>query len=123
MKTQFLKAKVTNGVPEVTPQQIFENLKFVVNKQIQVIDVRRPDEFNAELGHIEGAKLATLGPQLLEVLTSIPRDAEVVFVCRSGGRSGSATIEAKSQGFSACANMVGGMLKWNELGLPVVKDE
>ncbi|MGE4130194.1 MAG: rhodanese-like domain-containing protein [Bdellovibrionales bacterium] len=49
----------------------------------------------------------------------MPKDKTVVFVCRSGARSGRATAFAFEQGFKYVYNMKGGMIRWNELNLEV----
>lgn len=85
-----------------------------------LIDVRRSDEYSGELGHIKGTKLLTLDT-LPEHLDTLPKDEPIVFVCRSGGRSAQATAFALQNGFKHVFNMQGGMLKWNELGLPIEK--
>jgi rhodanese-related sulfurtransferase len=105
-----------NDVPEITPD-VFKNYVGTVT----LIDVRRPDEFNGELSHIPGAKLITLGPDLEAFLNSHDKDDEIVFVCRSGARSGQATLQSRSKGFSKSVNLQGGMLLWNELKYPVEK--
>lgn len=87
-----------------------------------LIDVRRPDEFNAELGHIQGAKLVTLGEELSGFLKKEEKDKKILFICRSSARSGRATLEAMEAGFSHVFNMEGGMLYWNEKRFPVVRD-
>ena len=96
-------------VNDVRAEEVHEKKDFV-----NVIDVREVDEFTGELGHIPGAKLVVLNtlPQHLE---EIPRDATVVFVCRSGGRSARATAFVLDQGFEHVYNMKGGMLRWNSL--------
>lgn len=107
---------MNDGVPEVTVQKVYENLG-----KVRLVDVRRPDEFNNELGHIQGAELVTLGPDLAKFLETQERSQEIVFVCRSGGRSGQATVESQKLGYKYTANMIGGMLMWNELRYPTVK--
>jgi len=115
MTPVFSKAYLNSeGVPEVTPEDAQENLKI-----FEIIDVRRPDEFNAELGHIAGAKLATLGPELIACFRSLAPDKNYLFVCRAGARSSTATALAKSQGLANSYNLKGGMLLWNEKGLAV----
>jgi hydroxyacylglutathione hydrolase len=52
-------------------------------------------------------------------LSELPKDQTVVFVCRSGGRSGRATAYARDNGFTSVYNMKGGMLLWNQQGLTV----
>ena len=101
------------GINEILCQTLQDN-----RSDFKVIDVRRDDEFTGELGHIEGAELKTLGPDLMDYLDSEDRDVQMVFVCRSGGRSGQATQMAQQMGFINVSNMVGGMIEWNRLGLP-----
>lgn len=80
-----------------------------------LIDVRQPDEYRA--GHIRGAKLIPLD-QLAAKLDTLPRDREILCVCRSGARSGSATRQLQAAGFTAL-NLSGGMMAWQRAGLPV----
>lgn len=110
--------QVVNGIPEVSVSDVKLNL----GRKFRLIDVRRPDEFNNELGHIAGAELKTLGPELLAFLHDNDRTEEIVFICRSGGRSGQATAMALELGYKMPANMVGGMIKWNEESFPVERD-
>ncbi len=86
-----------------------------------IIDVRRADEYQAELGHIEGSILLTIDENFGEKLANLDKSLKYLFVCRSGGRSARASRIAADQNFIHVTNMVGGMLKWNELQLPVVK--
>ena len=83
--------------------------------QYELIDVRTPEEYVGELGHIHGTRLVTLGPDLIDYLKKTPKDRSVVFVCRSGARSGQSTLLSEEMGFSQTFNMVGGMIRWNEL--------
>ena len=82
-----------------------------------IIDVRQPQEFNDELGHIQGAQLMTLGPDLEKGLKSLKPNGNYLFVCRSGGRSSKATHQAMMQGFAQVTNMQGGMLAWRDAKL------
>ncbi len=101
------------GVKDIDPKELWEHKNNVV-----MVDVRRPDEFTGELGHIPGAQLMVLDT-LPQMIGDLPTDKTVVFVCRSGGRSAKASAFAKENGVSDCYNMKGGMLLWNQLGLPV----
>ena len=83
----------------------------------RVIDVRSAEEFVGPLGHIEGADLVPM--EVLEVEAGHwDRDEAIVFVCRSGRRSGIAANALEQLGFSAVASMRGGMQAWNEAGFP-----
>lgn len=111
--------KIIDGIPKVSCEAVQSHTAMVETNQIQLIDVRRPDEFTGELGHIKGARLIPLGPDLMLFLQTANPDDEIVFVCRSGGRSGAATAESRLRGFKHTVNMTGGMIRWNQSGLPI----
>jgi sulfur dioxygenase len=111
---RVLHPQIVDGIPEINCEDLFLHLPDAEAGKIQLIDVRRPDEFNNELGHLKGAKLVTLGPELTEFLEKGDRNQEIVFVCRSGGRSGVAAAESITLGYKKTINMVGGMIRWNE---------
>ena len=112
----LLKVVINNGIPEVSVEDVKKH-----GSKFQLIDVRRPDEYVGELAHIKGAKLVTLGPDLMNFLNQQNKDAEIIFICRSGARSGQATLMANEMGIKNCVNMTGGMIKWNEQGFEVEK--
>ncbi len=121
-KTQIpLKTTLKGGVPEVSTQEIYRCLHLVDRKEIRLIDVRRPDEFTGELGHIESAELKPLGEDFSQFLKTADRSQTTVFICRSGARSAAATLECLQHGFKSVFNMTGGMLKWNADQFEVVK--
>ncbi len=111
-----IRAQIVDGTPEIHPS---ETQKLI--GQVRIVDVRGSDEFTGELGHIPKAELVTLGEDLTTFLNSLNKDEEIVFVCRSGGRSGAATQQALKLGIQNVANMQGGMILWNELKLQVEK--
>lgn len=119
MSQQILTPKIVNGVPEISVEDLFLHLEAAKNKKIRLIDVRRPDEFNNELGHIEGAELITLGPKLQYFLEKGDRAEQIVFICRSGARSGTAALESIKLGYKYTINMAGGMIRWNEKMYPM----
>lgn len=110
--------QIVNSIPEIQPDDVNLNL----GRNFLLVDVRRPEEFNNELGHIPGAKLVTLGPDLMRFLEATDRNEEIVFICRSGGRSGQATALSLDFGYKHTMNLIGGMIRWNELGLPVARN-
>lgn len=111
---QIFSPRIVDDVPEITTEEFKVHLG-----QVTLIDVRRPDEFNGELSHIPGAILITLGPELDAFLNSHNKEDEIVFVCRSGARSGRATLQSRAMGFSKSVNLQGGMLLWNQKMYPV----
>ena len=94
------------GIWEVQPHWLEEHLR-----EVQILDVREPAEFNGPLGHIAGAKLVPLGA-LLEKKDLLEKSRPIVVVCRSGARSAQATVLLGKAGFDKVANLSGGMLRW-----------
>ena len=87
------------------------------SERVLLIDVRQPEEYVGELGHIAGTELVVLDT-LPERLLDYSPDQTLVFICRSGNRSARAAAFANENGYTHVYNMSGGMLLWNELGYP-----
>lgn len=103
------------GVMDIYPGEVNE-----LAQQLKLIDVREDEEFTGPLGHVEGSELIPLD-ELPEKLPDMNPDQVIVFVCRSGQRSARAAALALSLGFDQALNMAGGMILWNQLGLPKKK--
>lgn len=91
---------------EVTVEEL---KKMRVNgEDFQLIDVREPFEY--DIANI-GGELIPLGtiPQNLD---KISKDKPVILQCKSGGRSGNATMFLEKQGFTNVHNLKGGILAW-----------
>jgi len=90
------------------------------SNSVAVIDVRRPHEFSGPLGHISEARnlpLAELPDHLPEL--SWLADKAVVLVCHTDKRSAAAAALLEHAGFHDVLVLRGGMVRWNEAGLPV----
>jgi rhodanese-related sulfurtransferase len=94
------------GIWEVQPHWLEEHLK-----DVQIVDVREPDEFSGPLGHIPGARLVPMGA-LGARAGELSKERPIVTVCRSGARSAQATVLLRKSGFAKVANLSGGMLRW-----------
>ena len=79
-----------------------------------LLDVRGVDE--AKQGYISGAKVIPLG-DLAQRMAEIPKDRQVVVICRSGRRSGMACSQLMQAGYTDVLNMGGGMMAWTRQGL------
>ena len=79
-----------------------------------LLDVREPAEWDA--GHIDEAVHIPMG-QLNARIDEIPKDREIVCVCRSGSRSQAVTDALNRAGYTA-HNLEGGMHAWSQAGLP-----
>lgn len=102
-------------VPEVTVDWVAAN-----PAAARLVDVREVDEYVGPLGHIETAELVPLGT-VGQVAATWDRSLPVVLVCRSGGRSAKAALEMRALGFKKIASMGGGMTRWSEAHLPVLR--
>ncbi len=89
---------------EITPSQVNEK-----RAELVLVDVREPNEWDA--GHVEGAIHIPLS-QVPQRMNEIPKDRDVVMICRSGGRSGRAQEYLLQNGYSRVQNMTGGMQRW-----------
>ena len=80
-----------------------------------LVDVREPNEVAAE---------AYPGAVVVPLSGFDPRDIpdpdgkQVVFACRSGKRSVTASLAAKAAGLAYDNHLAGGMLAWKAAGLP-----
>lgn len=81
-----------------------------------IVDVREPDEWRD--GHVAEATLIPLG-SLATRLNELPRDREILTICRSGNRSARAQQLLQGQGFRDVRNVRGGITAWERAGLPV----
>jgi len=82
---------------------------------VVVIDVREPSEY-AE-AHIPGVTLIPLS-EVPDRVAEIPTDKTVILTCRTGNRSGQAATWLRSQGYTDVHNLQGGILAWQDAGLP-----
>jgi sulfur dioxygenase len=85
-----------------------------------ILDVREEDEWSGELGHIHASRLIPLRvlPQRVGELEDV-KHRDIVTVCRAGVRSSTGAAILTALGFDHVTNLKGGMLEWNEAGLPV----
>ena len=109
----FLSKLFGPSVPNLTAQELNEKLKF--GKHPLVLDVRQPEEFRQ--GHISGARLMPLN-EIYKRMKELPKGREIVCICASGNRSGSASKVLAKAGYTV-SNVRGGMLAWRRAKLPV----
>jgi len=81
-----------------------------------VLDVRTQEEWDEY--HAPNTTLIPLD-QLPNRLTELPKDKEIVIVCRSGNRSAQARDILVNAGFTQVTSMKGGLTEWRSSGYPV----
>jgi uncharacterized membrane protein YdjX (TVP38/TMEM64 family)/rhodanese-related sulfurtransferase len=91
-------------------------------KLLLVLDVRTAEDFIGDQGHIEGAVNIPV-EQLQQRMAEIGDHLEhpVAIVCRTDRRSAKAALLLAEEGFADVHVVRGGMTKWIEAGLPVVR--
>ena len=109
----------TKVVEEIEP---FEAAQEIEGGDVVLIDTREPHEFQES--RIEGGKLVPPGLLADEIAAAAPdKSARTILYCRSGNRSYKAAEQMEALGYTDVASMAGGILLWQEQGLPVVATE
>ena len=106
------------GAPAATHDLDVNEAKRRLDRGALLVDVRESDEWRA--GHAPGARHIPLGT-LAGHLDSLPRDRDVLLICRSGNRSGAAHGLLARHGFERAFNVAGGMQAWTRAGLPTTR--
>lgn len=89
-----------------------------VNEGALLVDVREKneaDELSYDVPNILHIPLSAFEDRYTEV----PKDREVILVCRSGGRSLKATYFLMNHGWTNVMNMQHGMIRWAKKGFPM----
>jgi len=99
-------------VNNLTPQEVAEGL---AEGRVLLVDVREPNEVA-----VESYPQAVVVPmsQFDPAVIPDPAGKEVVFACRSGRRSVTASLAAQESGFPYASHLAGGILAWKAAGLP-----
>ncbi len=103
---------MANQVQDLTPDEV---AKGVSDGRYLLVDVREPNEVAAEaypFGVV--VPLSTFDPKAIPD----PQGKQVVFACRSGKRSVTASLAAQAAGLSYDKHLAGGMLAWKAADLP-----
>lgn len=101
-----------NNVRDLEPEEVARG---IVEGRILLVDVREPTETD-----LERYPEAFLLPMSVFDPRAIPDPAgrAVVFACRSGNRSVTASLAAQAVGLPYNAHLAGGIKAWKAAGLP-----
>ena len=99
-------------VHDLTPEEVS---KGIADGRYLLVDVREPNEVAVE-AYPAGVvvPLSTFDPKTIPD----PKGKEVVFACRSGKRSVTASLAAQAAGLDYDKHLAGGMLAWKAAELP-----
>jgi rhodanese-related sulfurtransferase len=101
-----------NEVNNLTPEEVARGL---AEGRVLLIDVREPNETVTE--SYPGAvhvPLSSFDPAAIPD----PAGRQVVFACRSGKRSVTASLAAQDRGYPYDSHLAGGIIGWKVAGLP-----
>ena len=97
----------------IVASQLDSQLK--IKNDLIIVDVREPNEFEEE--HLPSAFNLPL-EKLEGDLNLLPKDREIILICRSGNRAFTAWQKLVELGYNPSLTkvLVGGMEQWNNLG-------
>jgi rhodanese-related sulfurtransferase len=99
-------------VQNLTPDEVAAGLR---EGRMLLVDVREPNEIAVE--RYPGAVIVPLS-MFDPAAIPDPEGKQVVFACRSGRRSVTASLAAQDGGYPYSAHLAGGILAWKAAGLP-----
>ena len=111
----------TQVIKNISPQDAHVLIEKNKNDpNLVILDVRTPEEFSE--GHIENAvNLDFYSDDFKEELDKLDKNKTYVTHCRSGGRSAKTLNLMKELGFKEAYNITGGIVEWENEGLPTTK--
>ena len=99
-------------VQNLTPEEVARGL---TEGRMVLVDVREPNEIAVErYPEAVVVPLSSFDPAAIPD----PQGREVVFACRSGRRSVTASLAAQAAGLPYDKHLAGGILGWKAAGLP-----
>ena len=99
-------------VENLTPEQVAAGLKA---GRMLLVDVREPNEIAVE--RYPDAAIVPLS-SFDPADVPDPQGKQVVFACRSGRRSVTASLAAQDAGYPYKSHLAGGIIAWKAAGLP-----
>jgi rhodanese-related sulfurtransferase len=99
-------------VHDLTPEDVS---KGIAEGRYLLVDVREPNEVAVE-AYPDAVVVPLSGFDPQEIPE--PEGKQVVFACRSGKRSVTASLAAQAAGLAYDNHLAGGMLAWKAAGLP-----
>jgi len=105
-------------IEDISTQEAYDMIQRNQNNpDFIIIDVRTPEEFDE--GHLEDAvNIDFYSDMFAGDLSSLNKGKAYLIYCRSGGRSGNTLNIMEDEGFLEVYNIVGGIIAWQEDGLP-----
>lgn len=115
---RHIRRKRKGGIAWIEPDVLQRQM--TTGAALAILDVRGPDEFAGELGHIPGAVNIPVGDianRLIEIKAL--GDKPVIMVCKTDKRSARAAEFLRNESFADVRVLRGGMERWKGDGLQV----
>jgi rhodanese-related sulfurtransferase len=100
------------SVHDLTPEEV---AKGIADGRYLLVDVREPNEVAAE-AYPDAVVVPLSGFEPQDI--PAPGARQVVFACRSGKRSVTASLAAQAAGLAYDKHLAGGIIGWKAAGLP-----
>jgi rhodanese-related sulfurtransferase len=100
---------------------VVDAVQLINRKDAVVLDVREPGEFKS--GHIPNARNVPAG-QVATRMKELEkfRNKVVLLACGGGPRSAAVSAQLRKEGFGEVYALAGGMVAWQQAGMPLEKD-
>lgn len=109
-----------NQVEGVQVLDVSKYEKKMVQPDVQLVDVRTPEEFTE--GHLENAiNIDITADDFDSKIAALDKEKPVMVYCKSGGRSAKASSRLNELGFKNISDLEGGIINWNSKNKPIVK--
>ena len=119
LMTFFACNNVQSQTGDVFAAKVFYK-KIQATPSAIVLDVRTPEEYQS--GHLPDAiNIDWNGEGFEKQVSTLDKSKPVFVYCHSGRRSTAAANQMRKNGFSKVYELEGGIVGWNEAGLPVSK--
>ncbi|NCT18279.1 MAG: thioredoxin [Flavobacteriaceae bacterium CG18_big_fil_WC_8_21_14_2_50_34_36] len=105
------------SIQNITPEQMQDAL---LEENIQVLDVRTPEEFNESFIK-KSQNICVTQDDFKEKVKQLDKNKPVYLYCKSGIRSAKAAKILKEMGFKEIYTMQGGVDLWKEKGFELDK--
>lgn len=107
----------------VSPQEAVKR----INAGARIVDVREPAEYAqgsiAQAVNVPLSQIEREGASALDRAGIAHDRGELLIICRSGARSGSACARLQTTLGERAVNLQGGLMAWVGAGMPMVRNE
>jgi molybdopterin/thiamine biosynthesis adenylyltransferase/rhodanese-related sulfurtransferase len=108
-------ANLIDGIPQISVEELKARMdaeKTGGQPAPFILDVREPHEYAIVNLGVPQIPVGQLPDRIADI--PVPKDAEIITHCKTGGRSQKAALALKAAGFTNVSNLAGGITAWAE---------